>query len=132
MAASGNGTADTAVSNDVAKVFDQGIQPSRSDADGEQCSSPAMASSAAASTEGEESPAGPECIQQGATKLAHLLHQRQQRLLEQFFSSGPDLFKHLPLLQACLYEAMRLYPAGAPGAPRWADLSDLMSWSHIS
>ena len=41
-----------------------------------------------------------------------------ERLQELFAAGGPDVLKALPLLQACLYESMRLYPAGAPGAPR--------------
>jgi hypothetical protein len=47
-----------------------------------------------------------------------VLQQRRQRLLDAFAAAGPELTKQLPLLQACLYEAMRLYPAGASGAPR--------------
>lgn len=53
-----------------------------------------------------------------AAGYAAALHQRLERLLDVFAAGGPDLLKQLPLLQACLNEAMRLYPAGAPGAPR--------------
>jgi cytochrome P450 len=58
--------------------------------------------------------------QQPAAVSVEVLQQRRQRLQDVFAAAGPELLKQLPLLQACLYEALRLYPAGAPGAPRCA------------
>lgn len=84
--------------------------------------------------QGDLAPAGPETFsasgkssaaagvkQQAAAVSAEVLQQRRQRLLDAFAAAGPEVLKQLPLLQACLYEAMRLYPAGAPGAPRMVE-----------
>jgi hypothetical protein len=90
-------------SSDAAKQQDQDLAPA-----GPEDSS---------SSSGKTSAAGMK-QQQGAAVTAEVLQQRRQQLLDAFAAAGPDLLKQLPLLQACLYEAMRLYPAGAPGAPR--------------
>jgi hypothetical protein len=79
---------------------------------------------AAASTAGSKHQADGNTGQPGSTAAAAAafdaasLAQRRERLLALFVQGGPDLLKQLPLLSACLNEAMRLYPAGAPGAPR--------------
>eukprot|EP00879_Flechtneria_rotunda_P027330 GHRR01029275.1.p1 GENE.GHRR01029275.1~~GHRR01029275.1.p1 ORF type:complete len:240 (+),score=70.47 GHRR01029275.1:1425-2144(+) len=63
-------------------------------------------------------PAGSGAAGQPVAYQLQQLQQRLQRLRAVFSEGGPDLLKQLPLLQACLNESMRLYPAGAPGAPR--------------
>ncbi|KAF6261970.1 cytochrome P450 [Scenedesmus sp. NREL 46B-D3] len=79
---------------------------------------PALAAPSNSSSTGIKPAAAAGVHQQGAAASAEVLRQRRQRLLEEFAGAGPDVVKQLPLLQACLNEAMRLYPAGAPGAPR--------------